>query len=83
MRFRATSRIISRRAAFRAAWRSLAAPPSEVSVMYRSSNDQSAMVYAPVIGTFNVASAVPCRNENSSLWYGSRSETGPVTAAFE
>src|SRR2546423_1788679 len=40
------------------------------------------MVYAPVIGTFRLAVAKDGRKANSSLWYGSLSEIGPVTAAF-
>src|SRR5919204_499358 len=30
------------------------------------------------MGIFSRALATDCRNENSSLWYGSRSETGPT-----
>ena len=40
-------------------------------------------VYAPVTGIFSWAFATDCRNENSSLWYGTASPTGPTAADFE
>ena len=36
-----------------------------------------------MIGIFSRAFATDCRNENSSLWYGSRTLTGPTAADFE
>jgi hypothetical protein len=36
-----------------------------------------------VIGIFSSCFAADWRNENSSLWYGSRIETGPTAADFE
>src|SRR4029453_10421913 len=48
-----------------------------------SSYDQTARVYAPVIGIFRSCFAAEPRKENSSLWYGSLSETGPTAADFE
>jgi hypothetical protein len=35
------------------------------------------------MGIFSLAFATDCRNENSSLWYGSRSATGPMAADYE
>ena len=41
-----------------------------------SSYDQTASVYAPVIGIFRSCFAADWRKENSSLWYGSRERDG-------
>ena len=82
MMLRAMSRVSSRRASI-SDLRPYPAPMRPSRGVWCSSYDQTASVYAPVIGIFRRAFATDCRNENSSLWYGSASPTGPTAADFE
>src|SRR5205823_3072216 len=74
IKFRATSRTNSRRAALRSRMRSAAGCSRFSGAPLRSSNDQSAIVYAPVTGILSSASATDTRYENSALWKGEHRE---------
>src|SRR5438094_6529558 len=82
IKFRATSRTNSRRAALRSRMRSAAGCSRFSGARLRSSNDQSAIVYAPVTGILSSASATDTRYENSALWKGEPREIAPTTAAL-